>query len=219
MTLKSSEQEIDTVIERIRNSKGLDDADAKSQIEPELVAALSKVNQGWKLDKLLTSKTHIFERAPDVEAEGISKLQAQLFLQARAAYTSLDASEGSVPIVAIHILPDEIPSRVFSNIPDYIAATCVPLIKLVEEAGKTIRQDRYIMQLISLGTAKCGHQWQKLDDKKSGGMDIIDHMPLDIDLLLDHGPGPFFALKQMLGLIDPDIDRSSKHNARTCGGL
>jgi hypothetical protein len=115
-TLKSSEQETDTVIERIRNSKGLDDADAKSQIEPELVAAFSKFNQGWKLDKFLTSKTTIFERAPDVEAEGISKLQAQFFLQARAAYTSLDAPEGSVPTVAIHILPDEIPSSIFSNI-------------------------------------------------------------------------------------------------------
>jgi hypothetical protein len=216
-TLKSSEQEIDTVIERIRNSKGLDDADAKSQIEPELVAALSKFNQGWKLDKFLTSKAHIFERALDVEAEGISKLQAQFFLQARAAYTSLDASEGSVPTVAIHILPDEIPSSVFSNIRNYMAATCVPLIKLVEEAGMTVRQDRYTMQLISLGTArgKRGHQWQKLDDEKSGGMDIIDHMPLDIDLLLDRGPGPFFALKLMLGPIDPDIDRSSKRKDRS----
>jgi hypothetical protein len=211
-TLKSSEQEIDAVIERIRNSKGLDDTDAKSQIEPELVAALSKFNQGWKLDKFLVSKTKIFEKAPDVEAEGISKLQAQFFLQARAAYTSLDAPEGSVPTIAIHILPDVIPSSVFSNIRNYMAATCVPLMKLVEEAGKTVRQDRYTMQLISLGTpkGKRGHQWQKLDDEKSGGMDIIDHMPLDINLLLDRGPGPFFAQKLMLGPIDPDIDRSSK---------
>jgi hypothetical protein len=165
----------------------------------------------------LTSKTHIFKRAPDVEAEGILKLQAQFFLQARAAHTSLDASEGSVPTVAIHILPDEIPSSVFSNIRNYMAATCVPLIKLVEEAGKTVRQDCYTMQLISLGTTrgKCGHQWQKLDDEKSGGMDIIDHMPLDIDLLLDRGPGPFFGLKLMLGPIDPDIDRSSKRKDRS----
>src|ERR1700712_2888037 len=50
-TLKSSEQEIETVIERIRNNKGLDDADAKSRIEPELVAALSKFNQGWRLER------------------------------------------------------------------------------------------------------------------------------------------------------------------------
>jgi hypothetical protein len=98
-----------------------------------------------------------------------------------------------------------------------MAATCVPLIKLVEEAGKTVRQDRYTMQLVSLGTArgKHGHQWQKLDDEKSGGLDIIDHMPLDIDLILARGPGPFFGLKLMLGPIDPDIDRSSKRKDRS----
>jgi hypothetical protein len=160
----------------------------------------------------LASKTQIFKRTPDVEAEGISKLQAQFFLQARAAYTSLDAPEGSVPTVAIHILPDEIPSSVFSNIRNYMAATCVPLTNLVEEAGKAVRQDRYTMQLISLGTAtgRRGNQWQKLDDEKSGGIDIIDYMSLDIDLLLACGPGPFFGLKLMLGPIDPDINRSSK---------
>ena len=159
--LKSSEEEIDSVIERIRKNKGLDDADAKSQIEPELVAALSKFNKGWKLDKFLQGKTEIFKQPSDIEAEGISKLQAQFVLQARAAYTSLDAAEGSVPTVAIHILPDEIPSSVFSNIQNYMAATCIPLAKLVKEAGKTVRQDRYTMQLISLGTAmgKRGYQW------------------------------------------------------------
>jgi hypothetical protein len=211
-TLKSSEQEIHEAIKRIRNSKGLDDADAKSQIEPELVAALSRFNRGWKLDKFLVNKTQIFGKAPDIEAEGISKLQAQFFLQARAAYDSLDAPEGSVPTVAVHILPDEIPSSIFNNIRNYMATTCFPLTKLVEEAGKTVRQDRYTMQLISLCTArgKRGHQWQKLDDEKSGGMDIIDHMPLDIDRLLDCGPGPFFGPKLMLGSISPDIDRSLK---------
>ncbi|CAI6342342.1 unnamed protein product [Periconia digitata] len=211
-TLKSSEQEIHDVIERIRNSRGLDDADAKSQIEPELVAALSRFNRGWKLEKFLVNKTQIFGKAPDIEAEGISKLQAQFFLQARAAYTSLDATEGSVPTVAVHILPDEIPSSVFNNIRNYMATTCTPLTKLVEETGKTVRQDRYTMQLISLCTArgKHGHQWQKLDDEKSGGMDIIDHMPLDIERLLSCGPGPFFGPKLMLGSINPDIDRFSK---------
>ena len=46
-------------------------------------------------------------------------------------------------------------------------------------------------------------------------MDIIDHMPLDIDLLLAHSPGPFFGPKLMLGPIDPDIDRSSKRKDRS----
>jgi len=215
-TLKASEQEIHDVIERIRKSQGLDDVDAKSQIEPELVAALSRFNRGWKLDKFLVNKTQIFGKAPDIKAEGISKLQAQFFLQARAAYTSLEAPEGSVPTVAIHILPDEIPSSVFNNVRNYIATTCIPLTKLVEEGGKTVRQDRYTMQLISLCTArgKCGPQWQRLDDEKSGGMDIIDYMPLDIDRLLDCGPGPFFGPKLMLGSIDSDIDRSSKRKDR-----
>ena len=215
-TLKSSEQEIHDVIERIRNSKGLDDADAKSQIEPELVAALSRFNRGWKLDKFLVNKTQIFGKASDIEAEGISKLQAQFFLQARAAYTSLDAPEGSIPTVAVHILPDEIPSSVFDNIQSYMATTCIPLNKLVEKGGKTARQDRYTMQLISLctTTGTLGHQWQKLDDGKSGGMDIIDHMPLDIDRLLGRGPGSSFGLKLMLGSINPDIDRSSKRKDR-----
>lgn len=79
-TLKASEQEIHDVIERIRKSQGLDDADAESQIEPELVAALSRFNRGWKLDKFLVNKTQIFGKAPDIKAEGISKLQAQFFL-------------------------------------------------------------------------------------------------------------------------------------------
>jgi hypothetical protein len=208
-TLKSSEEEIDAAIERIRSSKGLDDADAKSQIEPELVCALSKFNQGWKLDEFLTNKTNIFGNTPNVQAEGISKLQAQFYLQARAAYTSLDASEGSVPTVAMHILPDVIPSSIFNNIRNYLVAMCSPLPRLIAEAGKTVRQDRYTIQLISLGTSrgKCGDQWQKLDDEKSGGMDIIDHTPLDIDLLLTNGPGPFFGLKLMLGSVDPDTDR------------
>lgn len=46
-------------------------------------------------------------------------------------------------------------------------------------------------------------------------MDIIDHMPLETDILLDRGPGPFFALKLMLGPIDPDIDRFSKRQNRS----
>ena len=37
-------------------------------------------------------------------------------------------------------------------------------------------------------------------------MDIIDYMPLDINLLLDRGPGPFFALKLILRLINLDIN-------------
>ncbi|PVH90438.1 hypothetical protein DM02DRAFT_502344, partial [Periconia macrospinosa] len=214
--LKSSEKEIHDVIEMIRNSKGLDDADAKSQIEPGLVAALSRFNRAWRLDKFLANQTHIFEKASDIEAGGISKLQAQFFLQARAAYASLDATEGSAPTIAVHILPEKISSSALDNIRKYMAATRIPLSKLVEESGKTVRQDRYTMQLISLGTArgKGGHQWQKLDDEKSGGMDIIDHMPLDIDRLLAHDPGPFFGLKLMLGSVDPDIDRSSKRKDR-----
>ncbi len=41
-------------------------------------------------------------------------------------------------------------------------------------------------------------------------MDIIDHIHVDIDSFLVHGPGPSFGLKLMLGPIDSDIDRSSK---------
>lgn len=48
-TLKSSKQEIHDVIEKIKNNKGLDDADTKSQIKPQLIAALSRFNQGWML--------------------------------------------------------------------------------------------------------------------------------------------------------------------------
>ena len=156
--------------------------------------------------------TQIFGKEPDIEASGISKLKAQFFLHARAAYTSLDTPEGSIPTVAVHILPDEIPDSVFDNIQSYMATTWIPLNKLVEKGGKTTRHDRYTMQLVSLCTARerLGHQWQKLDDEKRGGMDIIDHMPLDIDRFLDRGPGPSFCLKLMLGSISADIDRSSK---------
>lgn len=210
--LKPIEQEIDNVIEMIRNSKGLDDSDAKSQIEPVLVAALSKFNRGWPLDKFLPNQTQIFGKTSDIEAGGISKLQAQFHLQTRAAYASLAATEGSVPTIAVHILPERISSSTLDNIRKYIAATRIPLSKLVGQAGKAVRQDRYMMQLISLGTARGngGHQWQNLDDEKSGGMDIIDHMPVDIDQLLEKGPGPFFGLKLMLGSVDPDMDRSKK---------
>jgi hypothetical protein len=51
-------------------------------------------------------------------------------------------------------------------------------------------------------------------------MDIIDYMPLDIDLLSDHSPWSFFGPKLMLGSIDLDIDRSLKRKDRTlalCG--
>lgn len=159
-TLKSSKQEIHDVIEKIKNNKGLDDADTKSQIKPQLIAALSRFNQGWKLEKFLVNKTQIFGKAPDIKAEGISKLQAQFFLQARAAYTSLDAPKGSVPTVAVHILPEGIPSSIFNNIRNYIATTCILLIKLARETGKTVRQDRYTMQLISLSTARGKHRHQ-----------------------------------------------------------
>ncbi|KAF2259803.1 hypothetical protein CC78DRAFT_548039 [Lojkania enalia] len=184
-TLESSEREIQDVIERIRNSKGLDDADAKSQIEPELVAALSRFNRGWKLDKFLVNKTQTFGKAPNIEAEGISKLQAQFFLQARAAYTSLDAPKDPYQLL------------------QFIFSQTKYLVVFSTTFGTTwLRRER-------------GHQWQKLDDEKSGGMDIIDHMPLDIDLLLNYGPGPFFGPKLMLGSIDPDTDRSSKRKDRS----
>jgi hypothetical protein len=98
-----------------------------------------------------------------------------------------------------------------------MATTDILLIELAKEGGKTVRQDRYMMQLVSLGSArgKRGYQWQKLDDKESDAMDIIDHMPLDIDRLLHCGPGPSFGPKLMLGSIDLDMDRSLKRKDKS----
>jgi len=64
--LKCGEAEIHGVIERLRKNQGLDDADAKSQIQPVLVAALSKFIRVWTLDEFLREKDKIFEAPPDV---------------------------------------------------------------------------------------------------------------------------------------------------------
>ena len=40
-------------------------------------------------------------------------------------------------------------------------------------------------------------------------------MPLDINLLLAYSPSPFFRLKLMLRLINPDINQSLKRKDRS----
>ncbi len=122
---------------------------------------------------------------------------------------------GSMPTVAIHILPDSVPSSIFANIQRSMAAVRVPLSTLVDagrSAGKPVRQDRYTIQLVSLGTSRrhCGAQWQIVDDADSGRMDISDHTHINIDQLRAQGPGRFFGPKVMLGSSDPDIDRQAK---------
>ena len=44
---------------------------------------------------------------------------------------------------------------------------------------------------------------------------MINYIPLDIDLLLNRGPGPFFALKLILRPINLDINRSLKRKDRS----
>lgn len=216
--LKSSAEEIDITIKRIQEHKELDDSDAKAQIEPQIVASLATFNKAWKLDEFLAKKTEIFSKRSDVEAQGISKLQAQFFLQAQAACTSMEGTEGSIPTIAIHLVPDKIPSTTFDNVKSYVGVTLNLVRNLLVEAPTkdAERVDRYTMQIVSLGTlANGGTQWRKLDDLKQGQMDIIDHLPVNVPKLEDEGFGPFSPQKLLLGSVDSQIDRNAKTKDRT----
>ena len=210
-TLRTLAEAITRVIDKIEKSN-LDDNDDKAQIEPELVAGLSQFTQGWKLDDFLEKKTQIFAKESDVNAQSTSKLLAQFYLQVRAACTSLEDEDGAVPRISVLSLPDIIPRATFTTIQRYMKSAYMPLAQRVKEAGKEARQDLYTMMLISLGTVEGGAnggQWREMDDQKSGGMDIIDHIWVDIDRLLQDGFGFYFVLKMMLGSIDSSFDRAS----------
>ncbi|KAL0929592.1 uncharacterized protein CTRU02_215491 [Colletotrichum truncatum] len=205
----TSEERIDAAINKIRHSREIGDSDAKSQVEPELVAALSRFTQEWPLDEFLMRKDEICDQAPTVTAEGISKLQAQFILQTRVAYASLTSETGAAPTVAISFVPDEIPNITLTNIKRHLKTVFDILSEEVNEFGKAMRHDLYTIQLISLGTtsSRGGGQWNILDGLGQRGGDIIDHLHLDCNALLTHGPGPFLGQKIMLGSIEPEIDR------------
>ncbi|KAL0930275.1 uncharacterized protein CTRU02_212502 [Colletotrichum truncatum] len=207
--ITTAEQRISTVIEKIRWNRDIGDVDVKNQIEPEVVAALSRFAKSWTLDEFLESQDQIMSEPSTVNAAGISKLQAQFILQAQVAQASLISDNGATPTVAISFLPDEIPNVTLINIKKQLKAVFVPLAKRVKESEKSLRQDLYTMQLVSLGTnhSKGGQQWRELDDLEQAGMDIIDHLHLDSGQMLLRGPGPRLGQKLLLGSVDPVIDR------------
>ncbi|KAH7120652.1 hypothetical protein EDB81DRAFT_914380 [Dactylonectria macrodidyma] len=209
-------EEIDSVIETLRKETGFDDLDAKSQIEPPIVAALSTFNQGWMLKDFLENKQTVFNDLEPVKADGGSKLQAQFFLQCRATFNSLTLDSRAKPTVTINLLPDVIANDVASTIEKHLAVVDIPLKMRVDEAESATRQDRSGIQLISFGNNyKGGAQWSRFDDRNKGGMDITDHLHLNIRTLESMGLGPWFGPKAMLGSVDHDVDRASKKQAKS----
>ncbi|KAK7422001.1 hypothetical protein QQZ08_009722 [Neonectria magnoliae] len=216
--IKAAKDEISTVIKTLRNATELDDLDAKSQIEPAIVAALSSFNKGWVLKHFLENRHTIFNDLEPVNADGDSKLQAQFFLQCRATFTSLTSDGGGKPTVTINILPDLIAHDVANTIKKHFAMVDIPLKKRVDEAQSSNRQDRSGIQLISLGNSdKGGAQWAYFDDRNKGGMDITDHLHHNVRMLESFGLGPWFGPKAMLGSVDHNVDRASKRQASNHG--
>ncbi|KAK1966804.1 hypothetical protein LY78DRAFT_680657 [Colletotrichum sublineola] len=205
----TAEQRITAVIDKIRWNRDIGDVDVKNQIEPEVVAALSRFAKSWQLGEIVASYDRIMNEAPTVMAAGISKLQAQFILQAQVAQASLTSDNGATPTVAISFVPDQIPNVTLINIKKQLKSVFVPLAERVKASEKSLRQDLYTMQLVSLGTthSKGGQQWRELDDFGQAGMDIVDHLHLDSDQMLLRGPGPLLGHKLMLGSVDPVIDR------------
>ncbi|KAK2051083.1 hypothetical protein LY76DRAFT_651558, partial [Colletotrichum caudatum] len=205
----TAEQRISAVIDKVRWNRDIGDVDVKNQIEPELVAALSRFAKSWQLGEIVASYDQVMNESPTVMATGISKLQAQFILQAQVAQASLTSDNGATPTVAISFVPDEIPNVTLINIKKQLKSVFVPLAERVKASEKSLRQDLYTMQLVSLGTthSKGGQQWRELDDLGQAGMDIIDHLHLDSDQMLLRGPGPLLGHKLMLGSVDPVVDR------------
>ncbi|WQF76877.1 hypothetical protein CDEST_01891 [Colletotrichum destructivum] len=212
----TAEQRISAVIDKVRWNRDIGDVDFKIQIEPEVVAGLSRFAKSWKLGEFVESHDQIMSESPTVVAAGISKLQAQFILQAQVAQASLTSDNGATPTVAISFLPDEIPNVTLINIKKQLKSVFVPLAKRVKESEKSLRQDLYTMQLVSLGStySKGGQQWKELDDLGQAGMDIIDHLHLDSGQMLLRGPGPLLGPKLLLGSVDPVIDRGRAKGGR-----
>lgn len=214
-SLKSNAQEIDDLISKIGMNNDLDDANVKRLIEPALVAALSQYHKGWKIADYLTDHPESSEDQDSIKAEGISKLQAQFLLQARAACTSLESSEGSIPTIAINFVPPVIPNAVYQNVKRYLQATQRSLKERAASQDPDERQDRqdlFAIQFVSLNINDNGNgrsQWQRLDDGETGAMDIIDHLALNIEKLRSNGISSFFPMKLMLGAVDHELDRRS----------
>ncbi|KPM45142.1 hypothetical protein AK830_g1314 [Neonectria ditissima] len=212
---QATKDEIATAIETLREETELDDLDAKFQLEPAVVAALSSFNQGWILKDFLENRQNIFNDLEPVNADGDSKLQAQFFLQCRATFINLTSDAAAKPTVTINILPDVVAHDVANTIEQHFAVVDIPLKRRVDEARSSTRQDRSGIQLISLGNMdKGGTQWSHFDDRNKGGMDITDHLHLNVGTLDKLGPGPWFGPKAMLGSVDHDVDRATKRQAK-----
>ncbi|KAJ0360099.1 hypothetical protein COL26b_014186 [Colletotrichum chrysophilum] len=216
--LKTAEQRISAVIEKIRWNRDLGDVDVKSQVEPELVAALARFAKTWDLDEFMDMHEKITSEPPTLNVSGILKLQAQFILQANVAQASLTSDNGATPTISISFVPDEIPNVTLINIKKQCRALFAPLARRVKESEKALRQDLYTMHLISLGTphSKGGQQWKELDDLGQAGMDIIGHLHLDAGQILLRGPGPLLGQKMLLGSVGPTTDRArAKQDSET----
>ncbi|KAK2728911.1 hypothetical protein CKAH01_10739 [Colletotrichum kahawae] len=208
--LKTAENRVNAVIEKIRWNRDLGDVDAKNQVEPEIVAALARFAKTWDLDELVEMHEKITSEPPTLNVSGILKLQAQFILQAHVAQASLASDNGATPTISISFVPDEIPNVTLINIKRQCRALFAPLAKRVKESEKSLRQDLYTMQLISLGTphGNGGQQWKELDDLGQAGMDIIGHLHLDAGQILLRGPGPLLDQKMLLGSVSPTTNRA-----------
>ncbi|KAE9571006.1 hypothetical protein CGMCC3_g12953 [Colletotrichum fructicola] len=207
---RTAEHRISSVIDSVRWHRDLGDADVHNQVEPEIVAALAAFAKVWNLDEFVETHERITSEPPNLNAAGVSKLQAQFILQAQVAETSLTSDNGATPTISISFVPDGIPNVTLINIKKHWRALFVPLARRVKESEKSLRQDLFTMQLISLGSAhgKGGQQWKELDDLGQAGMDVISHLHLDADQILLRGPGPLLGQKMMLGSVAPAIDKN-----------
>ncbi|GJC91047.1 hypothetical protein ColLi_13885 [Colletotrichum liriopes] len=70
----TSEQKINELVKRLRETQDLDNSSAKDLMEPELVAALSKFAQEWQLEYFLQNQEAIFSAPHTIMANGVSKI-------------------------------------------------------------------------------------------------------------------------------------------------
>ncbi|KXH46326.1 hypothetical protein CSAL01_09029 [Colletotrichum salicis] len=217
--ITTAEHRISAVIDQVRRNRDLGDVDVKNQVEPELVAALSRFAETWSLDEFMEMHEKIMSEPPTLNAAGISKLQAQFILQAQVARASLTSDNGATPTISVNFLPDDVPNVTLINIKKQWKALFVPLARRVKESEKSLRQDLYTMQLISLGSArsKGGQQWKELDELGQAGMDIIDHLHLNASQILLQGPGPLLGQKMLLGSVGPAADRAKARRESEVG--
>ncbi|KAK0367917.1 hypothetical protein CLIM01_14724 [Colletotrichum limetticola] len=215
----TAEHRISAVIDQVRHSRDVGDVDVKHQVEPEIVAALSRFAKSWSLDDFMDAHEKIMGEPPTLHAAGISKLQAQFILQAQVARASLTSDNGATPTVSVSFLPDNVPNVTLINIKKQWKTLFVPLARRVKESEKSLRQDLYTMQLVSLGSAHSngGQQWKELDELGQAGMDIIDHLHLDAGQVLLRGPGPLLGQKLLLGPVGPVADRAKARRESEAG--